>query len=167
MLPGVRTTVPLVVAAALSVSLTGCGGNRRANPTAGRLQTVSVQPHVVSRCLQRHGFSTRATNPTRAFLGNIHPRPLAWLQFLGKNGGGVLLFYRSSALAHQGSVRWDREEQARVCRLLNERADCPQGVPRYEIKRTRQTVFINFNLGKPPQTTIETVLNCIPSPPSS
>lgn len=75
------------------------------------------------------------------------------------------MFYASVALAREGAARWDTEEQMRVCRLLGQAPDCPSGFPRYEVKRTRLNVFLNFNLGTPSKRTLTVVGRCVATAP--
>jgi hypothetical protein len=104
---------------------------------------------------------------TADVVQNVRPRPAAWLQFLGFGGGGIALFYGSSALAREGAARWDAEEQVRVCQLIGKGPRCPEGFPHYEAERTRRNVFLNFNLGPPPERTIKTVVLCVVSASST
>lgn len=144
----------------LILFLCGCGarGHARArSPVVG--QRASVQ--ATQRCLQDRGYATHRFALRTTPLRNMRPRPVAWLTFFGRKGGGVALFFPSHARAVEAAKNWDRQVQASLCRLLKLSDNCSQGVPRYERKRTRLNVFLNFNLGIPSKQTIRVVESCV------
>lgn len=122
----------------------------------------------VRHCLAQIGYTTQLRSVENVpGATNVLPKPSEWLVFLGRRAGGVALFYSSHALALDGARRWDSEEQARVCAQLRLPRHCALGPPRYERKRVRLNVFLNFNLGVPSKATERKVSRCIVAAGSS
>jgi hypothetical protein len=160
-IPGNVKSVAVLAAVCLVLLACGAGRNEPSSSNRNGLSPRRANVTLMIHCLRRHGFWVRNVPLTPSVVQNVRPRPSAWLMFLSPTASGVALFYASGALARAGAARWDREEQARVCDLLGEPADCAAGVPRYEFKRTRDNVFLNFNLGTPSKASVRIVEECV------
>jgi hypothetical protein len=152
---------PIGVAALIVLVLSGCGSARQKQPSAAKGALGRTSVSQVKHCLAKIGYSTHLSNIATIPAKNVLPKPTKWLMFLGRRGGGIALFYASHSLALDGARRWDSEEQVRVCALLGLPRQCDQGIPRYERKRVRLNVFLNFNLGTPSKATERKVSACV------
>lgn len=142
--------------------LCGCGARshlhvRAENPVG--VEKASVQ--ATQRCLRDRGYATHRFALRTTPLKNLQPRPIASFNFLGPKGGGLALFFPSHVRAVEAEKTWDRQVQTSLCRLLGLSDYCSRGAPRYERRRTRLNVFLNFNLGIPSDQTIRAVESCI------